>query len=72
MHKDKNAREREDGITKDLSKAIVVGMLERETRQVRAKVVPNVKRETLQDEILNSTSLAGPSSTPMGGAAMII
>ena len=28
-------------------------MLDRESRQVRAKVVPNVKRETLQNEILN-------------------
>lgn len=34
-------------------KAIVMGMLERETRKVRAKVIPNVKRETLQNEILN-------------------
>jgi transposase-like protein len=28
-------------------------MLDRVSRQVRAKVVPNVKRETLQNEILN-------------------
>ena len=28
-------------------------MLDRELRQVRAKVVPNVKRETLQNEILS-------------------
>jgi transposase-like protein len=34
------------------SKAIVMGMLDRESRQVRAKVVPNVKRETLQNAIL--------------------
>jgi transposase-like protein len=33
-------------------KAIVMGMLNRETRQIRAKVIPNVKRETLQNEIL--------------------
>jgi transposase-like protein len=33
--------------------AAVMGMLDRESRQVRAKVVPNVKRETLQNEILN-------------------
>jgi transposase-like protein len=30
----------------------VMGILDRESRQVRAKVVPNVSRETLQDEIL--------------------
>jgi transposase-like protein len=35
-------------------KAIVMGMLNRETRRVRAKVIPNVKRETLQREILEN------------------
>jgi transposase-like protein len=34
-------------------KVPVMGMLDRELRQIRAKVVPNVKRETLQNEILN-------------------
>ena len=34
-------------------KTAVMGMLDRETRQVRARVVPNVKRETLQNAILN-------------------
>ena len=34
-------------------KAIVVGIIERGTRQVRATVVPNVKRTTLQDQILS-------------------
>jgi transposase-like protein len=33
-------------------KAVVMGMLTRTTREVRAKVIPNVKRETLQAEIL--------------------
>ena len=33
--------------------AVVMGLLDRESRQVRAKVVPNVKRETLLNEILN-------------------
>jgi transposase-like protein len=31
----------------------VMGMLDREARQVRASVIPNVKRDTLQNEILN-------------------
>jgi hypothetical protein len=31
-----------------------VGMLDRDSRQVRAKVVPNLKRDTLQHEILNT------------------
>jgi transposase-like protein len=35
------------------SKAIVMGMLDRDSRQVRAQVVPNVRRETLQNAILN-------------------
>lgn len=35
-------------------KAVVLGMLDRESRQVRAKVVPNTKREVLQDEILSN------------------
>jgi transposase-like protein len=35
-------------------KVIVMGMLERSSRQVRAKVIPNVKRETLQAEILKN------------------
>lgn len=36
------------------AKAPVMGMLDRESRRVRAKVIPNVKRETLQEEILNN------------------
>ncbi|MEI9968327.1 MAG: IS1595 family transposase [Terracidiphilus sp.] len=51
MHADR--RQKVKRITKDLSKAIVFGMVDRDARQVRAKVVPNVKRETLQNEILN-------------------
>jgi transposase-like protein len=35
-------------------KTIVMGMLNRQTRQIRAKVIPNVKRETLQAEILDN------------------
>jgi transposase-like protein len=34
-------------------KAIVFGMLDRDTRQVRTKIIPNVKRETLQNAILD-------------------
>jgi transposase-like protein len=37
-----------------------MGMHDRETRQVRAKVIPNVKRDTLQNEILANVS---PKST---------
>jgi len=34
------------------NKTTVLGMYDRESRQVRAKVIPNMKRETLQNEIL--------------------
>jgi transposase-like protein len=51
MHKDKKARYQKRGGSH--GKAAVMGILDRDSRQVRAKVVPNVKRETLQTEILN-------------------
>jgi transposase-like protein len=35
-------------------KTAVMGIFDRESRQIRAKVVPNIKRETLQTEILNN------------------
>ena len=35
-------------------KAVVQGMLDRELRTVRATVVPNIKRQTLQNEILSN------------------
>jgi transposase-like protein len=37
-----------------LGKTVVFGVLDRELRKVRTKVIPNVKRETLQNEILNN------------------
>ncbi len=37
----------------DRGKTVVMGMLDRNARKVRAKVVPNVKREVLQREIIN-------------------
>ena len=36
------------------TKTVVMGMLDRESRQVRAKVIPNVRRDVLQREILNA------------------
>ncbi|MGD0155333.1 MAG: IS1595 family transposase [Terracidiphilus sp.] len=38
------------------NKAVVMGMRDRETRQVRAKVIPDTRRETLQNEILEQVS----------------
>jgi transposase-like protein len=40
------------GIGGRTAKVPVMGMLDRDSRQVRAQVVPNVKRETLQNAIL--------------------
>jgi transposase-like protein len=40
------------------NKTIVMGMLDRDTRQVRAKVIPDVTRLTLQGEILKKVSKA--------------
>ncbi len=42
-----------NGRKADRGKAVVMGMLERDVRKVRAKVIPDVTRETLQNEILN-------------------
>jgi transposase-like protein len=36
------------------NKTVVMGLFDRESRKVRAKVIPNVKRETLQQEILKN------------------
>jgi transposase-like protein len=51
MHRDRRARFQAE---KSAAKTVVIGMLDRSAREVRAKVVPNVKRETLQTEILKN------------------
>lgn len=53
MHAKKRLKMRVGANGSYAEKAIVVGMLDRETRQVRAEVIPNVKRETLQKKILD-------------------
>jgi transposase-like protein len=50
MHLDKKVRYEAKGGAS--GKAVVQGILDRTARQVRAKVMPDVKRETLQSEIL--------------------
>ena len=47
-------------------KTPVMGMLDRDARKVRAKVVPNVKRETLQNEILEHVEQKSKVYTDMG------
>jgi hypothetical protein len=51
MHVRKRIEAQKNGLRTD--KPIVMGMLDRETREVRAKVIPNVSREVLQGEILD-------------------
>jgi ISXO2-like transposase domain/Transposase zinc-ribbon domain len=50
MHKDRRARFQAE---KSAAKTIVMGMLDRKRREIRAKVVPDVARLTLQNEVLN-------------------
>jgi len=52
MHKDRKLAYNIRGGAK--GKAIVMGMLDRDLREVRAKIVPNVKRDTLQGEVLSN------------------
>lgn len=52
MHPKKRYEWWQDGYKE--RKTVVMGMLERNTRQVRAKVIPNVRREVLQKEILDT------------------
>jgi transposase-like protein len=53
MHRSRRLK-LQQAITQRQHKTPVMGMLDRETRQVRAHVIPNVKRDTLQNAILNS------------------
>ena len=55
MHRDRRARfvsQKTGGPGGTMGKTIVMGMLDRDLRQVRAKVIPNLKRETLQATLL--------------------
>jgi transposase-like protein len=53
MHKDRRVRINQMG-EQFKGKTVVQGMFDRELREVRATVVPNIKRETLQNEILGN------------------
>jgi transposase-like protein len=58
MHKDRKAKvQARDGFRGGfVGKTAVQGILDRELRQVRAKVLPNLKRETLQNMILENVT----------------
>jgi transposase-like protein len=51
MHRSKRLKQRV-GMNGYAEKTAIFGMIERGTREVRATVIPNVKRETLQKKIL--------------------
>ena len=53
MHKDRRAGW-ESKRAGAVGKAVVMGILDRDMRKVRAKVVPGVKRDTLQAEVLSN------------------
>jgi len=52
MHKDRRVRYEQAG--GHHGKAVVMGILDRSNREIRAKVIPNVQRDTLQTEVLNN------------------
>jgi transposase-like protein len=58
MHKDRKAKIQAQNWGKPglVNKTAVQGILDRELRQVRAKVLPNLKRETLQSMILENVT----------------
>jgi len=58
MHKDRKAKiQARDGFKGGfVGKTAIQGILDRELRQVRAKVIPNVTRRTLQDTILKNVT----------------
>jgi transposase-like protein len=57
MHRDKRLAVHNG--EKASRKVAIMGMLDRDAREVRAKVIPNVKRETLQTEILKQVMGTG-------------
>lgn len=59
MHKERRAKFG-GGVT---GKTVVMGMLDRDQRKVRATVVPNTQRETLQTEIPNNVKYGSPLYT---------
>lgn len=74
MHKERKARiqaKRGDVRNSDAGgkpgKTAVMGILDRTTRQVRAKVIPNVRRDVLQEEILKNVEYGSSVYTDQAG-----
>ncbi len=57
MHKERKLRYNQQRTEEGRGKTIVQGILDRDARQIRAKVVPNIKRETLQTEVLQNVEI---------------
>jgi len=55
MHLSKRTKGNLPGLYKS-NKAVVMGFLDRQTRQVRTQMIPNVRRETLMQEILKEVA----------------
>jgi transposase-like protein len=51
MHRDRRARFQAD---KGAAKTVVIGMLDRQRREIRAKVIPTTSRTILQNEVLSN------------------
>ncbi|MFZ0799058.1 MAG: IS1595 family transposase [Terriglobales bacterium] len=51
MHRDRRARFQAE---KSAAKTVVIGLLDRQRREIRAKVIPNTGRQTLQNEVLKN------------------
>ena len=64
MHKDRKLRAiQKGGVGPHGNKTIVQGILDRDARQVRATIIPNVKRETLQTQILDNVKFGSTVCT---------
>ncbi len=50
-----------------VGKTAVMGILERDTRQIRARVLPNVRRETIQAEVFKHVEYGSSVYTDEGG-----
>ena len=59
MHKDRRLRYEQMG--GHHGKAVVQGILDRDIRQIRARVIPNTTREVLQNEVLRNIEIRNQS-----------
>jgi transposase-like protein len=65
MHAGK--KQKYEGMGWMANKTVVMGFLDRELRQVRARVIPDIKRETLQNEVLDEVQRGSKLYTDQAG-----